>query len=108
MITDVPNTQYLHAMKSHHELKSPLKTLSYAKYYNEILVFPFCREDSQEKTDEKLSFKDKLNAFQKKDGTTEPSPQKPGPTPKKRPQSEAFKAFEGKGLPIMGMPMVNL
>ncbi|XP_062573325.1 neurofilament heavy polypeptide-like isoform X2 [Saccostrea cucullata] len=61
-------------------------------------------EDSQEKTDDnKLSFKDKLKAFEKKDDSKE-SPLRPGPTPKKRPQSEAFKAFEGKGL-IMGMPM---
>lgn len=59
-------------------------------------------EDSKENTDQKLSFKDKLKAFEKKDESKE-APIRPGPTPKKRPQSEAFKAFEGKGLPIMGM-----
>lgn len=60
-------------------------------------------EDSKENTDEKLSFKDKLKAFEKKDESKE-AQHRPGPTPKKRPQSEAFKAFEAKGLPIMGMP----
>lgn len=94
-------------MKSQHESQFPIKLLVMPNIAVKFLCCCFCREDSQEKTEEKLSFKDKLKAFEKKDGTKESS-LKPGPTPKKRPQSEAFKAFEAKGLPIMGMPMVNL
>ncbi|KAK3091374.1 hypothetical protein FSP39_019374 [Pinctada imbricata] len=55
-------------------------------------------QETKPQNDEAASFKNRIKAFEKTK-TPEPSPVSKGPTPKRRPQSEAFKAFE-KGLKL--------
>ena len=67
-------------------------------------IFPsddYRDEKDDKEEEEAVSFRNRIKAFEKTH-TPEPSPVSKGPTPKKRPQSEAFKAFENKGI-IIGM-----